>query len=181
MTGKKLGLLGLALLMLFVSNLHLYCRVTVEGQPLEGLYEPAAVKLAGQIAARVADELLPGDVKAPRCRRAYKLSLRPANGEFAALTDAMILAYSGIVLADGVFVNGVPVGTVENGAILRERLRSQILAQMPNAAVFGNISGDLQIQAIYSRVGHETSYDDMILLVSKIAPVIYVDSNGRLV
>ena len=97
------------------------------------------------------------------------------------MTDALILAYPGIVLADGVFVNGVRLGTVESGAVLRERLRASILGQMPNAAVFGNISGDLRIRPIYSRAGHETNYDDMVLLISGMAPVIYVDQNGKLV
>lgn len=181
MTEKKLGLLGLALLMLLVSNLHLYCRVTVDGRQLDGLYAPAAVKRAGQIAARAAEELLPGEAEAPRCRRACRLSLRRPDGDTAALTDALILAYPGIVLADGVFVNGVRLGTVESGAVLRERLRASILGQMPNAAVFGNISGDLRIRPIYSRAGHETNYDDMVLLISGMAPVIYVDQNGKLV
>jgi hypothetical protein len=51
---------------------------------------------------------------------------------------------------------------------------------MPNAAVFGNISGELRICPVYSRSGHETNYEDMILLISGMAPVIYVDDSGKL-
>ena len=181
MTGKKLALLGLALLMLLFSNLHLYCSVTVDGRHLDGLYEPAQVKRAEQAAARTAEELLPGDTQTQRCRRAYRLSLGQADGDAAVLTDALILACPGIVLADGVSVNGIRLGTVENGAVLRERLRSSILGQMPNAAVSGNISGLLEIRPLYSRAGHETNYDDMVLLISGMAPVIYVDGEGKLV
>ena len=43
------------------------------------------------------------------------------------------------------------------------------------------ISGDLRIRPIYSRAGHETNYDDMVLLISGMAPVLYVDQNGKLV
>ncbi|MBR1456937.1 MAG: hypothetical protein IJ594_07235, partial [Oscillospiraceae bacterium] len=98
----------------------------------------------------------------------------------AALTDALLRACPGLTLADGVFVNGVRLGTVEDGAVLRERLRASILGQMPNAAVSGNISGELQIRPVYSRAGHETNYDDMVLLISGMAPVIYLDADGRL-
>ena len=181
MTRKNLGLLALALLMLLAAHLHLYCRVTVAGERLEGLYEPAELKRAQQIAAETAEELLPGTTPPPACRRAWRLSLRPADGDVTQLTDALIRACPGIVLADGVFVNGVRLGTVENGQLLCERLRNDILNQMPNAAVFGNISGELRIRPVYSRAGHETNYEDMILLISGMAPVIYVDQTGKLV
>ena len=98
MTGKKLALLGLALLMLLLSNLHLYCSVTVDGRRLEGLYEPSQIKRAEQIAARTAEELLPGDVQTPRCRRAYRLSLGQAGGDTAVLSDALILSCPSSIL-----------------------------------------------------------------------------------
>ncbi len=180
MTRKNLALLGLALLMLFAAHLHLSCRVTVNGERLEGQYAPAALKRAQRIAAETAEELLPGTVPAPACRRSWRLSLRPADGDGAQLTDALIRSYPGIVLADGVLVNGIRLGTVESGSLLCERLRDDILNQMPNAAVFGNISGELRICPVYSRSGHETNYEDMILLISGMAPVIYVDDSGKL-
>lgn len=181
MTWKKLSLLFLGLLMLLASNLHAQYRLTVEGRQLEGLYAPEEIRRASEAAAAAAEELLPELPCAPRLQRSLRFSLRPADGDRAVLTDALIRAYPGIVLADGVFVNGVRLGTVEDGKTLRELLRQDIAMQMPNAAVFGNISGELQIRPVYSRAGHETNYEDMILLISGMAPVIYVDPAGKLV
>lgn len=181
MTWKKGGLLALALLTLVAAHLHLYYRVTVDGQRLDGFYTQEAIRRSKQIAAETAEELLAGAAPALSCRRSLRLSLRPADGDSLTLTDALIRACPGVELADGVFINGVKLGTVESGAELYARLRASIVGQMPNAAVFGNISGELQIRPVYSRVGHETNYEDMILLISGMAPVIYVDGSGRLV
>ena len=64
---------------------------------------------------------------------------------------------------------------------LYNKLRSFIRNQMPTTAVSGTISGKLSIQRLYSRQGQETNYRDMVLLVSGMAPVIYLDENGKLV
>lgn len=177
---KKLTALVLALLMLLTAHLHVYCRVSVNGQRLEGLYRPGELKRSRAVAAAAAEELLPGEAAPPQLRLGYRLSLRAPDGDVAALTEALILGYPGIGLCSGVSVNGVSLGTVEDGPELYRRLRDYILGQMPNAAVFGNISGQLQVRPVYSRQGHETNYDDMLLLISGMAPVIYLDADGRL-
>ena len=77
-------------------------------------------------------------------------------------------------------MNGVFLGTVADGQLLREKTRDFISSQMPNAAVFGAISGELEIKTVYTRKNHHTNYDDMLLLISGMAPVIYTDEYGRL-
>ena len=124
--------------------------------------------------------LLPGQVSAPEFQRRLHLSLFAPDGDPTVLTDALVLAYPGVTLSNGVFVNGVNLGTVSDSKLLYEELRRFIENQMPNAAVFGNISGQLQIRPVYSRIGHETPYEDMVLLISGMAPVVYLDSEGRL-
>ena len=180
MIGKKLALLALALLSLLAAHVQPLYRLSVEGQTLEGLYSSADIRQACQTASATAEELLSGDEIPPQLRRRLCLSLRQPDGDREALTNALILAYPGLILADGVFVNGVRLGTVTDGELLAARLRQSILAEMPAAAVFGNISGKLEIRPVYSRVGHETDYGDMILLISGMAPVVYVDRDGKL-
>ena len=177
---KKLALLGLALLGLVAAHVQPLYRLSLNGRTLEGLYSAADIRQAWQAASAAAEELLPEALARPRLQRQLRLSLRDGDGDPAALTDALILAYPGITLADGVFVNGVRLGTVADGRQLTAQLRQFILDRMPNAAVFGNISGRLEIRPVYSRAGHETADQDMILLISGMAPVVYVDKDGKL-
>ena len=178
---RKWFLFPLALLLLLAAHLHLSYRVEVDGEALPGSYSPAQLRHCQELAAQGAAELLqePGD--GPEIRRQPRLSLSLPDGDTASLSRTLLLAYPDLCLADGVFINGVQLGTVEDGAVLYDRLRQSIGSQMPNAAVSGNISGRLQIRKVYSRAGHETDYDDMVLLITGMAPVIYVDSSGRLV
>ena len=88
---------------------------------------------------------------------------------------------TGVKLAQGVFINGVFLGCVADGPELFSRLRGFIESQMPSAAVFGNISGEVKVRPIYSRTNQEVDYEDMVLLISGMAPVIYTDKNGKLV
>ena len=177
---KKICLLLVSLLTLFAVHLHPLYRLQVDGAALPGLYSPEEIRRARDIAAAATEELTGGEASAFPLSARLQLSLRPGSGDLAALTDALILSGPEVVLADGVFVNGTRLGTVEDGRMLRELLRQDIINQMPNAAVFGNISGQLEIRPVYSCAGKETNYADMILLISGMAPVIYLDSEGRL-
>ena len=51
---------------------------------------------------------------------------------------------------------------------------------MPQTAVSGNISGRLELRRVYTRADANTDDADMLLLVTGMAPVIYLDSAGRL-
>lgn len=178
---KKLAMGLAALALLLLSNMELCCRLTVNGQELDGLYSLSAVDRSETVAALAAEEILPGPAVMPRISRSYRLSLSPPQGDSQALTGRVLRSVTGVKLAQGVFVNGVPLGTVEDGDRLFAELRSFISGQMPNAAVYGSISGELRVRPIYSRSNRDTDYADMLLLISGMAPVIYVDETGRLV
>ena len=176
---------GLALLLslgfVAVANMDLCCAVAINGQKLEGLYSPFAADQSMEAAAAAAEEILEVPAVLPELKKSYRLSLYPAEGDARSISDAALRSVSGLRLADGVFVNGVYIGSVDDGEELVLQLREFILNQMPNAAVFGNISGKATIKKMYSRSSRMTDYDDMVLLISGMAPVIYVDENGKLV
>ncbi len=178
---KKLLLLSLSLLALVAANLNLCCRVTVDGKRLDALYRPEQVREGQQIARDAAEEILAGSVHLPVLTRRYRLSLRPADGPLPQLTDALLSGVAGVAQADAVFINGVPLGTVADGRLLLDRLHASIRGQMPNAAVVGNLSGELQIHPVYTRSGSNTEDEDMILLITGMAPVVYLNENGRVV
>lgn len=178
---KKLIMSTAALAMLLLTNMELGCRLTVNGLELDGLYSPSAADRSEMVAALAAEEILSGPAVMPQIERSYRLSFSPPQGDNQALTDRVLRSVTGVKLAQGVFVNGVPLGTVEDGDRLFSEMRSFINNQMPNAAVYGSISGELRVKPIYSRSNRDTNYGDMLLLISGMAPVIYVDETGKLV
>ena len=113
-------------------------------------------------------------------RARLRLRFRPAGDDVPALTAALLHPISGLALADAVYVNGVPLGTVADGERFCERLRDSIRTQMPQAAVSGNISGRLELRRVYTRADANVDDADMLLLVTGMAPVIYLDPSGRL-
>lgn len=178
---RKWLVLLLALLLLGGANLRPVCAVTVAGEALEELYTPQALRRCRALAEETAEEILQGRalVPEPECR--WRLSLHRARGNEKLLTDRLIRSVTGIRLRDGVFLNGQKLGTVEDGSALLSLLRSSILEQMPASAVSGNISGRVQIRPLYTRSGSESSYEDMLQRILGMAPVVYLDSSGRVV
>ena len=177
---KKLMLCALSLLLLLLGNLRLGCTMSINGRTLEGLYSPRDVKKAEQTALAAAEELVYGKALLPEIEKSWSLNIVPPMGGRMKLTDALLSSCPGVKKGDGVYVNGVFLGTVADGELLKEKTRDFIYSQMPNAAVFGSISGELDIKTVYTRKNHDTNYDDMLLLISGMAPVIYTDEYGRL-
>ncbi len=177
---KKIIMGGFALGLTLLANLHPGCTISVNGEEIRGLYSYRDAKACEELAELTAEELLEGPAVGPDIDKKWTLSVIPPMGGKLYATDAILSAYSGVKKADGVYVNGVFLGTVEDGEVLREKTRTFITSQMPNAAVFGSISGDLEISKVYTRRNSFTNYDDMLLLISGMAPVIYTDEHGRL-
>jgi len=177
---RKVILSFLALFFLLASNLHLCCSLRVNGRELEGLYSPSDLDRCEAAAAVAAEEILESHAFPPLLERDYKLSFIPPAGGLRFAADAILRGYSGVEVSDGVYVNGVFLGTVESGELIREKLKDFILDQMPNRAVFGSISGRLDIRPVYTRSNSQTNDEDMLLLISGMAPVHYIDSEGRL-
>ena len=169
-----------SLLLLLGANLRPCCSVELNGRTLPGLYDGKTLARAETAAKAAAEELLSGPAAEPAMKKSWRLSLFPAKGGRLPLTDALLCGYTGVKKGNGVSVNGVFLGTVEDAGLLREKTRNFILSQMPSAAVFGSISGELSIDTVYTRRNHDTPYSDMLLLISGMAPVVYTDENGRL-
>lgn len=178
---KKIALCLFSLLFMLGTNFRLCCRAAVGGRQLEGLFSPFDIDRCETAAAAAAEEIVQGPALLPRVERSLSLSLSPPGGDMLELTDTALRSVTGVKLVDGVFVNGVYLGSVEDGDRLFEGLRGFIDRQMPTAAVAGNISGELEIRRIYSRSNSFTPDRDMLLLISGMAPVIYVDESGKLV
>ena len=122
---------------------------------------------------------LAGETSLPVVKPGCGLSLRPPSGSAAELSGAVLDSVSGIALLDGVFVNSVPLGKVENGEMLMAKLRGYLYYTMPTSAVSGTFSEELSVRPVYARAGSATNYDDMVLLVNGMAPAVYTDAEGN--
>ena len=178
---KKLTALSLSFVFLLLSCMNIQCRVKLNGQLLEGTFSPRVFNQCVLAATMASEEIIEGLPSMPEPKKKYRLSFKCPDNNCPVLTDALLRSVEGIELVDAVFVNGVQLGCVENGPQLYEHLRSFIRNQMPTSAVSGTISGRLSIHKLYSRKDQETSYNDMVLLISGMAPVIYLDDKGKLV
>lgn len=176
---KKVTLGAFALLLMLLANTHLYCRVKIDGGDAEGRFSPWEHDRGLLAAVKAADEILLGDSFLPELKTRWGLSLRRPTGSAAELSGAVLDATRGIELLDGVFVNSVPLGKVEDGGRLMSKLRGYLYYTMPTAAVSGTFSEELSIRPVYARAGSATNYDDMVLLVSGVAPAVYIDGDGN--
>ena len=176
---KKFVLGAFALLLGLLANTHMVCRVSINGEKAEGSYSPWTHDRGLLAAVKAADEITAGEPALPVVRTDYGLSLRPATGSAAELSGAVLDSTRGIELLDAVYVNSVPLGKVEDGERLMAKLRGYLLYTMPTSAVSGTFSEELSVRTVYTRSGAETGYDDMILLVSGMAPAIYTDPEGN--
>lgn len=175
---KKLTLSFLALSFIAAANLRLCCSVTVDGQELDGLYSPFTVDRGERAALAAAEEILEGPARLPQAERSWRLSLRPASGQTPQLSAALLEATAGVELAQGVYVDGVYLGSVSDRAELQNELKQFILGQLPTWAETGYLSQGLDFREQFGRSGSTTPVEDMVLLCSGMAPVLYSDGKG---
>ena len=179
---RKQLLMALAsLLLLAAANLQVVCRVSVDGQPVEGLYSPAAVENSQALARRTAEEILLSSEQVPKCRVRRSLSFRPAEGDGAVLTDALLRATPGIAVRQEVRVNGLNLGHVADGDALDTALRQYLYGSRPVGAVGARYTEEISVNGVYTRLGRDTEIDDMLLLVTGCCPVMYTDANGAVI
>ncbi len=172
--------LTLALLGLFGANLRLQYRVTVNGKELPGTYSASVLQQSERAAEEAAEEILRWDAKLPEAQRQALLSFRRAENDAPALTEALLRGVSGVTRADAVYVNGVRLGVVTDGEALCESLRTAIRSRMPMTAVSGRISGQLTLRRVYTRADSSVPMEQMLQLITGMAPVIYLDGSGKL-
>ncbi len=170
----------LAVLGLLASNLRLQYRVTVNGAALPGTYSAAVLREGKRAASEAAEEILRWEAKLPQTETRARLSFRRAGNDTRALTSALLQGVSGVTRADAVYVNGVRLGVVPDGETLCGRLREAIRERMPLTAVSGGISGQLALRRVYTRADSSASYEEMLRLITGLAPVIYLDQSGKL-
>jgi len=175
---KKLLLSAAALSFAVAANLNLSCRLSVDGRELEGRYSPFAADRGTLAAGLAAEEILPGPAQLPQLQRRYTLSLLPPAGRSAAVSDALLCRTPGVELNQGVFVNSVYLGSVSDEAALLRELRQFIQNQLPSWAESGYLSQEMRCRPQYGRSGSQTPVEDMVLLVSGMAPVMYSDGEG---
>ena len=145
-----------------------------------GTYSASVLRRGERAAGEAAEEILRYDAKMPAISRRLRLSFRRSEGEARELTEALLQRVSGVTTADAVYVNGIRLGTVADGERLCEKLRGEILGQMPMHAVSGNISGRLELRRVYTRADTNSEEEDMIRRITGMAPVIYLDGKGKL-
>lgn len=175
---KKLLLSALALSFAAAANTHLCCSLRVDGQELAGVYAPAAADRARTAAAAAAEEIVAGPAQVPRLSQRYRLSLRPAGGTVPEISAALLDATAGVERSEGVYVSGVYLGSVRSREELLSSLQQFITGQLPTWAASGYLSQELNTRPQYGRAGSQTPVEDMVLLVSGMAPVMYSDGQG---
>lgn len=180
MNRKKLVISFCALLLMLMAHMNVGWQLSLGGSRLEGCYSTDCIRRAELTARLAAEEILPGKALLPKLERRLHFSLKAPSEDVSTLSHAMLLKTPGLCLNDFVLVNGECIGCVEDGDRLRQELKSFVLNQMPNAACSGSYTGDIDIVPRYTRSGKHTPYDNMVLLVSGMAPVVYVDAEGRL-
>ena len=178
--GRLALLVGLMLLLLLAAHLRPVYRVTVAGDTLPGCFSLRQTERCAALARETAEEILAEEPELPKLQRSLHFRFSPPDGDEALLTDSLLRGAPGIGVADEVRVNGTRLGTVEDGFSLCRALDRSIRWQMPLAAVSGHISGKLEIHRVYTRADGNTSESDMVLLITGMAPVVYLDAEGRL-
>ena len=175
---KKLLLSALALSFAAAANMHLCCSLRVDGQELAGLYSPVDADRARTAAGAAAEEIVAGPAQTPQLSRRYRLSLHPPGGAVPKVCAAMLDATPGVERSQGVYVSGVYLGSVADREELLSSLRQFITGQLPTWAKTGYLSQELITRPQYGRAGSQTPVEDMVLLVSGMAPVMYSDGQG---
>lgn len=176
----KILLMALALGLMLSTHLRPVYRITVQGEELPGRYSLQQARAGFSRAEAIAEEILGSPETLPVREMRLFFTLRRADGDPAALTELLLRFTEGVQEAEEVRVNGVRLGNVEDGESLQRALQRSIRGQMPLRAVSGSISGRLELRKVYTRAGSCTPNSDMVLLITGMAPVIYLDPEGKL-
>ena len=178
--GRKILLLLGVLALTVASHLHIGYDCTVAGTEVTAGYSPLAEKTALKTAESAAEEILAGSASLPRVQRRLRLTLRRPESTTAELTDRILKNTPGVTVSDGVYVDGLRLGSVRDGESFSAALRRYIVNTTPSWAVSGMVSRELRVQPEYCRAGHEVTEADMVLLVTGAAPVFYYDLSGNM-
>ena len=172
-------MLALALLFLLTANLHLSCRVGVDGEWTPTRYSLADAR-RGELAAReTAEEICPRGARMPRLEEKIILSLRPPDGTARDLSALILEKVSGVSSLYAVSAEGFGFGTVADAERLEERLRAALYSAMPAGATHARFARGVEITPVYGRSGSAMSPSDMAFVVAQLVPAVFTDRDGR--
>lgn len=176
---KQMICMILALLFAAAANLHICARLSPSGAEPAGAFSLSAcvrgIRAAEAAAAELSDEL--GAPPGQGLR--LGLSLRPPSEDAGPVSDFLLRQTEGVAMAEGCTVSGEYIGCTAEGDKLREALRRQIFGTRPPGAVSGRFTEEIDIRPVYTRPGHESSAEDLCMLVTGLVPVIYTDGEGN--
>ncbi|MBR0208509.1 MAG: hypothetical protein IJQ43_06400 [Oscillospiraceae bacterium] len=172
-------LLALALLFFLTANLHLCCRVGVDGEWTPERYSLADAR-RGELAARAAaEEICPHGARLPRLEERLALSFRPPDGASRELSARILARVSGVSRLYAVSAEGCRFGTVADRGRLEERLRAALYAAMPVGATHARFEHGVEITPVYGRCGSEMSPSDVATAVAQVVPAVFTDREGQ--
>ena len=175
---KKALIFTLALFFAVGSHLRPVCDYEIRGEQLRVGCSVRAAERAERTAALAAEEILRGPAQMPAARRKLRLTFRKPDRDARTLADALLRAADGVAVCDRVTVGDRRLGFVSDGAALRRALYVYISNTLPTWAEGGILSRELRLERRYTRAGLETPTEDMLLLVTGAAPVMYFDGAG---
>lgn len=174
---KALLLLG-ALGLVAAANLRLVYSVSVDGQPLEGSWTRQDLENAQRAAYAAAEEVSRTETALPELETEARLSLLPARGEVAELTEAILYSAEGVDKAWAVSVDGVELGSVTDISALSETLEVIIGTQIPHTAVSAGFETDIAIRAVAIPEGTDSDLSELSGAIRGLARVYYVTPDG---
>lgn len=175
---RKGVLLLLALLFAFGAHLRVHWDYEVAGRRVAADCNAPAGRLAIEAASRAAEEILPGAESLPALRRRLSLKLTLPKRSAPELTDAILRATDGVCVRETVFAGERYLGAVSDAAAFEAELTRYLANTLPAWASGGALSAPLRIERRYGRPGYAATPEDMVLLVTGAAPVLYTDGNG---
>lgn len=174
---KALLLLG-ALGLVAAANLRLVYSVSVDGQPLEGSWTRQDLENAQRAAYAAVEEVSRTETALPELETEARLSLLPAHGEVAELTEAILYSAEGVDKAWAVSVDGVELGSVTDISALSETLEVIIGTQIPHTAVSAGFETDIAIRAVAIPEGTDSDLSELSGAIRGLARVYYVTPDG---
>ena len=172
-------LFSLALLFFLAANLHLCCRVGVDGEWGQTRYSLADARRGELAAHAVAEEICPDAARMPQIKERLTLSFRPADGGSAALSARILARVDGVSGLYAVSSRGQSFGSVEDRDRLEERLRAALYTAMPAGATHARYAEGVEIRPVYGRTGSAAKPSDVAALVAQAVPAVFTDRSGK--
>jgi len=140
---------------------------------------PAAARAARQAALMAAEEILPGEARLPETQQKLRLTLMPRKDAAPELCSALLEGCEGVMAAQAVYSGGQRLGCVRDGSALCSTVNRYIENTLPTWAKSGHLSQGFLLCPVFTRAEYEVSNEDMLMLLTGIAPVMYTDGKGR--